>query len=220
MSSLPGQKNPPKFWLHFPGHVVGRGNSKQVIALACYFKRSECRLRRIQTSVSHLWGLCSDWWRLGCAHARSQLGFQEHKVPETRGEGKDVAPTQHGSRPESWAGPCSGSGLCNLCMSLSKVREWWWHEDARMVEGPTQHVVTLPFCGAGYPKCSTLLTEMYCFSSSTSSNRCCLRIALCWWGVRLLLPFFACPTWLHELQSRCESSGRVTVSTAVPVPFV
>lgn len=40
------------------------------------------------------------------------------------------------------------------------------------------------FRGTDKPK----LAEMYCYSSSTASNRCSLYIVLCRWGVLLLLP--------------------------------
>lgn len=74
----------------------------------------------------------------GCALACSQLGFQEHKVHKTKGEWKDPTAAQRGSRLQSWAGPCSRPGLCNLSSSLDKTCEQWWWEDARMLEGPTQ----------------------------------------------------------------------------------
>lgn len=61
---------------------------------------------------------------IGWAFARSQLGFQEHEVPETGGEGKDVTPSQYSSRLESWADPWSQPGLCSLPLSLHEACTW------------------------------------------------------------------------------------------------
>lgn len=138
MSSLPGQ-NTLQNWLRFPGSIVGRGNCEQVGAFAWCLRwlSTDKRGFRPPFLICEDCALTDGGWVVLLLSTWLPRA-QGSRDPLPRWEGKNAIPAQRSSRLESWAGPCSGTGLCKLPSSLDKACEWWWREDARMLEGPTQ----------------------------------------------------------------------------------
>lgn len=90
MSSLPGQKKTlAKLCISFPGCFVGRGDHGQVRALV--WGLGGLSIDKWGFRPPFLVCKDSDWWRVGCALARSQLC-------KTRAGGKGVNPAQSPGR--------------------------------------------------------------------------------------------------------------------------
>lgn len=118
----------------FPGCFVGRGDHGQVRALV--WGLGGLSIDKSGFRPPFLICKDSDWWRMGCALAHSQLGFQDHKLPETRGGGKGANPAQGPGRvvvpgpacaicPHHWAKRVNGGGV--------KMPECWRAQAMRIM---------------------------------------------------------------------------------------